>query len=176
MFQSTSQSKFVRGNRFQSRVPWAQGSSRAAHSEAGIRGHHSASATPARCVGRDTALGAQVCWQRHGPGGYPWAPHLKFQSTAKSRLTAAAPWRGRRGVCSWSNPQNQLGILLARVSPCVRCRANVFTYSVLFRDLIHSSAKRASASGRRKAPPSQYLCTFDFRAPLAAAVYSSSTQ
>jgi len=116
MFQSTSQSKFVRGNRFQSRVPWAQGSSRAGHPEAGIRGHHSASATPARCVGRDTALGAQVCWQRHGPGGYPWAPHLKFQSTAKSRLdTAAAPWRGRRGVCSWSNPQNQLGILLARV-------------------------------------------------------------
>jgi len=90
-FKSTSRSMafvtFSSKSLFASnRVPWrAQGSApgpRAADSEAGIRGHHSASATPA----------SQVCWQRHGSGGYPWAPHQKFQSTAKSRLdTAAAP-------------------------------------------------------------------------------------
>jgi len=38
--------------------------SRAAHFEAGIRGHFSASATPA----------SQVCGQGHGSGGYPRAP------------------------------------------------------------------------------------------------------
>ena len=62
----------------------AENRSRAAHFEAGIRGHSSASATPA----------SQMCGEGHGSGGYPLegSPPLKIQSTAKSRA------RHRRGA------------------------------------------------------------------------------